>query len=463
MFVSKPSPQPPIESGLFASEAERFTRLTSHFVPEAWESDLEASRRARMIIRFGFAGFVFGMIYASFYFAIGHLWGASIIVVCSFLFAAAPFVMRTTRSLKLAGNGVVATMTLGFIALCAVEGGVRGHAVAWLASVPLCALLLVGKASARFWVFGSVAAASAFVALELKEVVVPTTYNPVWHPLVNSAGYVGLIAFMFILGMIFENGRERAFTKMEDALGKLASSNEQLVLLNKEKSEFLGIAAHDLRTPLSTIIGYAQLLESQPDATKVTAFSQAIYAAGTRMKDLIVNLLDANAVEEGQYTCQIARCDLNSLVDQSVSQNEASASRKEISISFSPKAKIWTAADQSATVQILDNLISNAIKYSAPGTTIRIETNLADREACIAVKDEGPGISEADRKKMFGKFTRLTARPTGGESSTGLGLSIVKKLAEAMSGSVVCSSVLGQGATFTVRLPQWEHDATVGR
>ena len=109
-------------------------------------------------------------------------------------------------------------------------------------------------------------------------------------------------------------------------------------------------------------------------------------------------------------------------------------------------------------MQILDNLVSNAVKYSPPNTTVQVHTLPEKDFILVAVRDEGPGISEEDHKKMFGKFTRLSARPTGGESSTGLGLSIVKKLAEAMSGTIHCHSVLGAGATFTLRLPVWPKD-----
>jgi signal transduction histidine kinase len=104
-------------------------------------------------------------------------------------------------------------------------------------------------------------------------------------------------------------------------------------------------------------------------------------------------------------------------------------------------------------MQILDNLISNALKYSPPNTTVHVHALPEKDYVVINVRDEGPGISEADQKKLFQKFTRLTARPTGGESSTGLGLAIVKKLAEAMAGSVQCRSTMGAGSTFTLRLP----------
>ncbi len=435
-------------------------RIDKVFLTEEWIALPESVRRARLIVRFGFLGFLFGVVYAAFDYAIEHYWGAGIILVCSLGFAGTPFVLRATKRLQLAGNLLTAIMTLGFTALCAVEGGLRGHAVAWLASVPLCALLLSGKESARVFVLICFLVCGTAVAAELKDIAVPMTYDPAWHSFVNSAGYIGLIAFLFALGMIFEDGRERAFTKMQDALGKLVESNGKLVVLNREKTEFLGIASHDLKNPLTTIITYAQILDENHDPAEVPFVSRSIYAAGTRMRDLIVNLLDANAVEEGRFSCKIERCEINALVAQSLEHNQLSATRKEIVLSVAPTSEIWASADRSTTVQILDNLISNAVKYSPFKTTVRIGTSVQGGAVQVAVQDEGPGLSEEDQTKLFGKFVRLSARPTGGESSTGLGLSIVKRLAEAMSGSIACQSVLGQGATFLLRLPGWDDDSS---
>lgn len=106
----------------------------------------------------------------------------------------------------------------------------------------------------------SFAAAAALVRLELAEIQLPILFDPAWQPLVDSAGYLGLIAFMFGLGLIFENGREQAFGKMTVALATTAEANEQLRVLNQEKTEFMGVAAHDLRNPLTIIITYAELL-----------------------------------------------------------------------------------------------------------------------------------------------------------------------------------------------------------
>lgn len=429
---------------------------TDRFVPDNLRSALEQKRRARMIVRFGFLGFAFGMAYAAFYAVIQHYWGAAIVLFCSLAFGAIPYLLRATWRLRLTGNMLSGTMTLGFAALCGVEGGLRGHAVAWLASVPLCALLVAGKKSARIWAVICFVVCAAAVTAELLDIAVPITYDPAWSSLVNSAGYAGLIAFMFALGMIFETSRERAFRRMQDALDRLARSNEQLVALNREKTEFLGIASHDLKNPLSTIIGYAQILEGNPRPAEVPEFSRLIYNAGKRMRDLIVNLLDANAVEEGRFSQKIERCEIGALVAQSLEQNRPNAARKEIELALSQDRDYWARADPSTTVQILDNLVSNAVKYSPFKTRVCTEITADNGEIVVAVHDNGPGVSEEDQGRLFQKFTRLSAQPTGGESSTGLGLSIAKRLAEAMSGRVECESVLGEGATFRLRLPRWQ-------
>ncbi|MEI9863723.1 MAG: HAMP domain-containing sensor histidine kinase [Limisphaerales bacterium] len=161
------------------------------------------------------------------------------------------------------------------------------------------------------------------------------------------------------------------------------------------------------------------------------------------MRDLITNLLDANAIEEGRFTSKLERCDLNALLKECVGHNAAAANNKQIVLEISPADEAWARSDRTATMQILDNFISNAIKYSPFKSTVRLRTLMVNGKASVAITDEGPGLSVEDQKKLFRKFTRLSAKPTGGESSNGLGLSIVKRLAEAMGGTVDCQSVLG--------------------
>jgi signal transduction histidine kinase len=429
-------------------------------VPEKLAADPEIARRARMINGFGTLGSLFGLTYAVFYLLVGHSLGAIIILVCTLWVALTPSLMCWKKSVELAGHSMLTVVTLGFFGLCCIEGGLFGHAIAWLVSVPLCALLLVGQKLAGRWAVISFFAAAVVASFSLAGKTMPIEYDPRWAAVISAAGYLGLILFMFILGLIFESGRARAFGKMQEALGDLAASNERLVHLNNEKNEFLGIAAHDLKNPLTVICGSAELLGMTTDPAFVRKLSETIGASTTRMRELIANLLDVNAIEQGKFTSNIERCDLSALVSQSVENNRPNAVRKEISICVGQSEGTWAKADRGATLQILDNLISNAIKYSPKKTSVHINV-LPEREHIMAaVRDEGPGISEADQKKLFQKFSRLSARPTAGESSTGLGLAIVKRLAEAMSGNVQCQSSLGAGSTFMLRLPAWPRETS---
>jgi signal transduction histidine kinase len=443
----------------FAQAFERkFGAVIDGPIPPELLTDPELARRARLVTRFGVLGAIFGLTYALFYLLIGHVWGAIIIVCCSTGVATTPYLMRKKKSVEPAGNLLALTLTMGFTSLCFVEGGLHGHAIAWLVSVPLCALLLVGRKAAQRWAVVAFSAGAFVAGLDLAGVRLVPAYDLKWEPIVSAAGYLGLILFMFILGLIFEVGRAQAFAKMQSALGELAASNERLVHLNNEKNEFLGIAAHDLKNPLSVIVGSAELLKMSKEPAKVEKMANLIAAAATRMRDLVINLLDANAIEQGKFISNIERCDIRSLVEQSVDHNQQSADKKGITLRLGTSDGLWAKADRAATLQILDNLVSNALKYSPPNTTVHVHATPETEWILISVRDEGPGISEADQKKLFQKFTRLTARPTGGESSTGLGLSIVKRLAEAMSGTIQCQSVVGFGATFMLRLPLWPKD-----
>jgi signal transduction histidine kinase len=422
-------------------------------IPPEFFSDPETTRKARLITGFGVLGATFGIIYAAFYTLIGHKWGAAIVIACSSGVVLAPLLMRWRKSVELAGNFFAMTLTLGFLGLCFVEGGENGHAIAWLVSVPLCCFILLGEKQAMLWVVVSFLAASMVICINLSGIRLKPTYDPKWQPLVSAAGYLGLVLFMFILGLIFERGRRRALGKMQEALGELAASNEHLLKLNNEKNELMGIAAHDLRNPLTVILGNAELMTTTKDASVLARLSQSTRTVAIRMRDLVANLLDVNAIEEGKFIVRLEHCDVGALLRQSLEHNQPSGARKKIDFRVGISQSLWANADPAALLQILDNLISNAVKYSPPNTTIHIHALPEKENIIVNVRDEGPGISEADQKKLFQKFTRLTARPTGGESSTGLGLAIVKKLAEAMAGSVQCLSTLGSGATFSLRLP----------
>lgn len=260
-----------------------------------------------------------------------------------------------------------------------------------------------------------------------------------------------------------------AFSELEMAQLELWTKNQELESLNnrleeasREKSEILGIVAHDLKSPLSGIQGLAELVQMGIDEASSQQAAHEIYRAAERMFLLITNLLNVNAIETGSMAINPVELDLCFAAESIVEEYTLRASAKEIAIVLdTPEKPLYALADEFALPQVIENLVSNAVKYSPQNSTVcvRVRESLPVENATmirLEVQDEGPGISEKDQEKLFGKFSRLSAQPTGGEHSTGLGLNIAKKIVEAMKGKIWCESELGRGSTFIIELPAAE-------
>jgi signal transduction histidine kinase len=160
--------------------------------------------------------------------------------------------------------------------------------------------------------------------------------------------------------------------------------------------------------------------------------------------------LDVNAIESGNFPLHLTDFDITPIVQEVVEDFRERAKAKDILLHLDIQANVKTIhADSTAVVQVIENIVSNAVKYSPNGKNVFV--SLADNGSHtvrVLVRDEGPGLSKEDKDRLFEKFAKLSARPTAGESSTGLGLSIVKRMMESMHGRVLCESELGAGATF---------------
>jgi len=168
---------------------------------------------------------------------------------------------------------------------------------------------------------------------------------------------------------------------------------------------------------------------------------------------MITRILDHQALESGKININMTPVDLNPLLENIRQTHMSPAAGKSIGLTITkPDTLPAVHADDSLLEQVLDNMVSNAIKFSPANTTVTVLVLVTRDDIRIGVRDQGPGISQADQEKLFRKFQKLSARPTGGEQSTGLGLSIVKQFAEAMHGAVWCESKLGEGATFWISL-----------
>lgn len=244
---------------------------------------------------------------------------------------------------------------------------------------------------------------------------------------------------------------------------ELSEANRALKELNDLKTELMGFAAHDLKAPLQSIMTFAELIrDSLDDKAAVEEFSQNIFNASERMFNLVKSLLQSTAIELGKIELNSHIANISSLVQHAIAQNLPKATQKSQRLHADIGDHLLANIDSEHFAEVLDNLISNAIKYTQPEKNIfvKCEKRASQRlhgsgeSVFISVKDEGQGLSEEDMKKLFGRFQKLSSQPTAGEHSSGLGLYISKKYIEMMGGKIWAESEgKGKGTTFFIELP----------
>jgi signal transduction histidine kinase len=373
---------------------------------------------------------------------------------------------------------ILAAVFCGFFPVCFVEGsGLTPFKIASeyaIIAVLAVALRLLWGVRARFERAVFTGLALALLLTAAAEVSF-TLYRDVTG-LANLAGHLlKLAAFVLIYRALVVTGIVRPFDLLfrtlkesESTLQRenvllasyqreLEAKNRELEAINERKNELLGIAAHDIRSPLTVIELYITLLEERlgeradPEIRKFTA---TIRRTNQKILALVGDLLDYAAIENGTLSLQRQPVRLRPLVEEALEPHVALARTKGIDVRLEPgDDPPVVSADPQRIEQVLTNLVSNAVKFSGRGTAVTVRILTSGAEAGIAVRDEGPGIAAEEIPRIFAPFHRAATKGTAGEGSTGLGLAIVQKIADAHGGRIEVESVPGKGSTFTFFLP----------
>lgn len=252
-------------------------------------------------------------------------------------------------------------------------------------------------------------------------------------------------------------------TLLQDLLLRYALSERSLIELNELKNRFLGIAAHDLRNPLTSIRGFSDLLLGEvvgPLTAEQREFMTLIREVSQDMLNLLNDLLDVSIIESGKLVLSVETACLKDLCEERIHLNEVIAGEKGLRYHRDLQDVPALQFDRTRMGQVIDNLLSNANKFSPKGSQVAIALTQTDHSVVFSVTDEGPGVPPEEQSRLFGEFQKGTARPTGGEKSTGLGLAIAKRIVEAHGGRIWVESEPPHGATFCFELPLKEinHD-----
>lgn len=286
------------------------------------------------------------------------------------------------------------------------------------------------------------------------------------EPHFYQTSWFGITSILLVSGGIFSVYRMRinALKNREEVLKGLVAERTHNLQVEKEraeqanrfKSDLVNIVAHDLKNPLTTIVGMSHLLqEEEYSQESVKDSAKAIYGSAEQMVSLISDFLSVEAMEQGKIALRKMPLSLSDLAGYVVSTNKHLADKKQqpVNLSLCTNDECSVLADSERLYQSIENLFSNAVKYSPFGSPINIRVERVNNAVRLSVQDFGAGLSDEDQKKLFGKFQKLSPRPTGNESSNGLGLSIAKLIVELHGGRIWAESRLGAGSTFSIELP----------
>lgn len=282
------------------------------------------------------------------------------------------------------------------------------------------------------------------------------------------AGILLLVAVGLLISSSVKVRRQNLLIRLqsreiENRIRELTKQNEASEQLIREKKQLILLVSHDLKGPFNRIYALLQLLEmsgaqfTQEQRDYLRKMHQIIGDGLTMVR----NLVDVRRLEERGVEPHPEQIDLAHLLESIVSQYRVSAGKKNIAVHLQAPQRLEFITDKNLVARIMENLLSNAVKFSSPDRNVYVSLSRdADGFARITVRDEGPGISTEDQQKLFHRFQRLSARPTGAESSTGLGLAIAKTLIEGMQGVIDYESELGKGTTFSARFPEMKLNGT---
>lgn len=279
------------------------------------------------------------------------------------------------------------------------------------------------------------------------------------------------ISLAALMGITFYNSRKRRLVNQKLAIQNrqivqqraeiehqneiLSKRNQQLSELNHEKDTLMNIVAHDLKSPLNRITGLVRILEMTGELSDAQREYLKLIKNSTKSgSDLITDLLDVNSFTETGNPPKITPVNLEELFNEKIDAVNSAAATKNIRIDLAYNLPPQFSTDRDYISRILDNLLTNAIKFSKPQTLVEVKAGYHNHQLTLSIRDHGQGFSDEDKKFLFQRFKKLSARPTAGESSNGLGLAIVKILVDRLGGTITLVSEQNKGSEFTIQIPE---------
>jgi signal transduction histidine kinase len=438
------------------------SQLIDYFIHPSRYENQESLRRARLLVRGCLLTSIFSVnyLFLSVYF---EFEAGFYLMITNFVgFLLLPFLVKTRLPINLLGNFYAAIGAFAVIALSYYSGGIESALYAWIISIPILALLIVNRQSAYFWGAVSLLAMVIIGIGAIQDYEYPVGYNTSMRAEWLTTIYPGLLLIILFIALVFEYTQRKALEQLANQNSVLtqqkeiiADQKEKLAGLIEEKDYVIRILAHDLRSPLNNIKGLVKLMELDATEKEPEDYRALILQTTLNAENLVNRVLEMDQSQQEDLNIQMTELDILPLMNKLIQKMNELANKKSIQIHLINKAeKLTVKADKTYLNLIFENLISNGIKFSNYNKKMQLRLSNNAKYLMVEVIDEGPGIRTSEEAKLFMKFSKLSAQPTAGESSTGLGLSLVKRYVEMINGDVRYEKVAnGNGANFIVEIP----------
>ncbi|HNP16818.1 MAG TPA: HAMP domain-containing sensor histidine kinase [Fulvivirga sp.] len=368
--------------------------------------------------------------------------------------------VKTKLPIVWLGNVYVFFGAFAIYVLTYYSGGVWSAIYPWIVSIPILAMLVVNKFSGGFWGVVSFGVMIWFALLAYNEIELPIEYNFEQRTLWYITVLPGLLLIILFISFVFEDMQSKSLmilTKKNEQLNiqkeTISKQSDRLTNLLEEKNTIIRILAHDLRNPLKNITSLVDLMEIENDESMKKQYVGMINDGSLKAQHLVNRVLEMDASNQEDVELHLEEVEVKEYLNLIINSMKISAESKNIVLKLIDNSyNTVVMADRTYLELIFENLLSNAIKFSEKNTTVTIFIENDGNKVRIKVSDQGPGISKEEQGKLFQKFSKLSARPTAGESSTGLGLSLVKRYVELIDGEIWFESNEEKGSTFVVVL-----------
>jgi signal transduction histidine kinase len=429
-----------------------FFQLADWYINPGYFSDPSTLRKARLLVRASLLTSLFSISYVILSIVFDYEKGIYFTGFNVIGYFVLPFLVRTRLSLPFLANTYPAIGAITVIVLSWFSGGMWSAIYPWIIAVPVLALLIVGKKPAIYWSIFSLACMITIGVLELYHFHFPVEYDTSMRSLWFLFIVPGLLLIIMVVSFTFESTMVRAMSDVESQKLTIEKQADVLQKLLDEKDHIIRILAHDLKNPLNNISMLSKLLENEITAPESMELVQMIGKASNNANVLVKHVLEMATIERPDDRIKLLPIDFSSLLQEVIQSFKNASERKAIPIAAEDFDQYCLVLANLTYLRLaLENLISNALKFSPPGKQIKLSVTVGN-SVQIRVRDYGPGVSLEEEGLLFKKFSRLSARPTANEDSSGLGLSLVKRYMELMNGKVWYERPLDGGAVFAIEL-----------